>query len=86
VSAYVGSSKNLKDLRGGGLDVEAWPFYRTISGVRLCWELDEPKGPKIEENEINEMAALRSELKQGFSADPLYGRARCSPMLGVLKT
>ena len=31
----------------GGLDVirkEAWPFYRTSSGVRLCWELEEPKG------------------------------------------
>ena len=25
---------------------EAWPFYGTISGVRLCWELEEPKGPK----------------------------------------
>jgi len=25
---------------------EAWPFYRTISVVRLCWELEEPKGPK----------------------------------------
>jgi len=25
---------------------EAWPFYRTISGVRLCWELEESKGPK----------------------------------------
>ena len=24
---------------------EAWPFYRTISGVRLCWELEEPKEP-----------------------------------------
>ena len=34
----------------GGADVirnEAWPFYRTISGVRLCWELEEPKGPKV---------------------------------------
>ena len=33
----------------GGADVirkEAWPFYRTISGVRLCWELENPKGPK----------------------------------------
>jgi hypothetical protein len=33
----------------GGLDVirkEAWPSYRTSSGVRLCWELEEPKGPK----------------------------------------
>ena len=25
---------------------EAWSFYRTISGVRLCWELEEPNGPK----------------------------------------
>ena len=24
---------------------EAWSFYRTSSGVRLCWELEEPKGP-----------------------------------------
>ena len=23
-----------------------WPGYRTSSGVRLCWELEEPKGPK----------------------------------------
>ena len=33
----------------GGPDVirnEAWSFYRTISGVRLCEELEEPKGPK----------------------------------------
>ena len=32
----------------GGADVirkEAWPFYRTIFGVRLCWELEEPEGP-----------------------------------------
>ena len=26
---------------------EAWPFYRTVSGVRLCWELEEPDGPKV---------------------------------------
>ena len=25
---------------------EAWSFYRTSSGVRLCWELEEPTGPK----------------------------------------
>jgi len=25
---------------------EAWSFYRKISGVSLCWELEEPKGPK----------------------------------------
>ena len=31
----------------GGPDVirkEAWPFYSTIFGVRLCWELEEPQG------------------------------------------
>ena len=27
---------------------EAWPFYRTISDVRLCRELEKPKGPKID--------------------------------------
>ena len=33
----------------GGADVvrkEAWLFYRTNSSVRLCWGLEEPKGPK----------------------------------------
>ena len=25
---------------------ESWPFYRTKSGVRLCWELEKLKGPK----------------------------------------
>ena len=33
----------------GGLDVirtEAWLVYRTSSGVRLCWELEERQGPK----------------------------------------
>jgi len=31
----------------GGPDTirkNAWPFCRTISGVRICWELEEPKG------------------------------------------
>ena len=33
----------------GGPDVirkEVWPFYRTISGVRLWWELEESEGHK----------------------------------------
>ena len=45
---HVGLNYNLKDLRGG-LNVtrkEAWSFYRTISGVRLCWELEEPEDLK----------------------------------------
>ena len=43
VFAYVGLPQNLKDLK-------EWPapkpFYRTSSGVRLHWKLEEPKGPK----------------------------------------
>jgi hypothetical protein len=26
---------------------EAWSFHTTISGVHLCWELEEPKGPRM---------------------------------------
>jgi len=26
---------------------DAWPFCRTSSGVRLCWELEQPQGPTI---------------------------------------
>jgi len=26
---------------------EAWLFCRISSGVRLCWELEEPSGPKL---------------------------------------
>jgi len=26
---------------------EAWPLYRTSSSVRLCWELEQPEGPKV---------------------------------------
>ena len=43
------ASRRYPILCTGGLDVireEAWPSYRTRSGVRLCWELEEPKGPK----------------------------------------
>ena len=35
--------------RTGGPNVirkEAWPVYRTISGVRLFWELEGSKGPQ----------------------------------------
>ena len=35
--------------KAGGLNVirkEAWLFCKTSSGVRLCWELEEPQGPK----------------------------------------
>ena len=47
----------------GGLNVirkEAWLFCRTSSGVRLCWELEEPKGPKG--NAIQQAMSLTASL------------------------
>ena len=38
----TGLKQDLKDV----IRKDAWPFYRTSPGVRLCWELEEPKGPK----------------------------------------
>ena len=43
--AYVGLPQNLKDLKDV-IRKKAWSYYRTISGVRLCWELEGPKAPK----------------------------------------
>ena len=64
----------------GGLDViqqEAWSLYRTISGVRLCWELEEPKGRKETWPFYRTSSGVRlcKDLKdlKGFSADPFYG-------------
>ena len=49
-AARVGPEAGLYDpSRTGGPDVirkEACSFYRTSSGVRLCWELQELEGPK----------------------------------------
>jgi hypothetical protein len=53
----------------GGLDVirtEAWPFYRTISGVLLCWELEEPKGPKGSRRTLSLQSSLRKGVSLGY--------------------
>ena len=52
----------------GGPDVirkEAWRFYRTSSGVRLCWELKEPKGPQA--SGANVCRVLRLQSSRRFS-------------------
>jgi len=57
----------------GGLNVirkEAWLFCRTSSGVRLCWELEEPKGPKGPKAARREPSAL-----EGWILEVLY----CNP-------
>ena len=45
---------------------QAWPFYRTISGVRLCWELEEPTGPE------------GSMLESCFSTEPNARPRQCT--------
>ena len=50
---------------------EAWSFYRTISGVRLCWELEEPKGPKcsaIQYQALRPWASARSQARKSRRA------------------
>ena len=42
---------------------EAWPFYRTISGVRLYWVLEEPKGPKGRKGEVFAFVGRDQNLK-----------------------
>jgi hypothetical protein len=48
-----------------------------------------PKGPqhqKKESTNAKSTTLLQSERTQGFTADPVYGRAKCLPMLGEIKT
>ena len=47
---------------------EAWPFYRTSSGVRLCCQLEE--GPK---GDIAHLVALVSGLGVGSQANAGLG-------------
>ena len=62
---------------------EAWAALAAPSGSRqrgcgpglFCTVLLDPRDP-----------LLQSERTQGFTADPVYGRANCLPMLGEIKT
>ena len=53
---------------------EAWSFYETVSGVRLCWELEEPKGPKERVRPPVRVEGLES----AFAGDPANLQASCS--------
>ena len=56
---------------------EAWSFYKTISCVRLCWELEEPKGPKGQSSKAPKPLAARREPSalEGWVLEVLY----CNP-------
>ena len=86
----VGRNQNLKDLKDQVIRKEAWPFYRTSSGVRLCWELEEPKG--LEEDFLNNLTlrgppAGRRRLSARWpcagSTGYLFGYGYCLPPYGT---
>ena len=54
---------------------EAWPFYRTISGVRLCWELEEPKGPKNVARSLACHCALSTRGPNAHGARPVHSKS-----------
>ena len=56
----------------------AGPFYRTISGVRLCLELEEPQGPKGLDESEDEAAGAASGQKRPKKAKKGKGAARGS--------
>ena len=51
---------------------EAWLFCRTTSGVRLCWELEEPRGPEGSHTWEGRMAASLLMLSSGEAPQPAY--------------
>ena len=66
----------------GVIRQEAWPFYRTISGVRLCWELEEPKGPKGQ-SFLRKLDVIRKEASRAW----LFCRTSSSVrLLGARRT
>ena len=60
-----------------GDELHACHLYITVSGVRLCWELEEPKGPKGSESSAGNSAShqkpshrIRSESSEVDSSVP----------------
>ena len=88
-SGYTGPPCDMRDV----IRKEAWIFYRTVYGVRLCWELEEPKGPKRPRNirarprkaqsgsaGVGKVCALGEDLVQD-EPEPLQGYL--APPLGL---
>ena len=61
------SYTELHPLKPGGLDAirkEAWPFYRTSSGVRLCWVSKNLKDLKKDLKDLGRDSALNGRRKR----------------------
>ena len=65
---------------------EAWSSYRAISGVRICWELEKPKGQGHQVNYINpsvdELHWIPVELRN-YKVESSCARPR-NPLQGYL--
>ena len=58
--------------------------------VRLCWELEEPKGPKGASygrslNNLNDLNSLQFRQEAVFAADSFHVRAKFLPVSGEIK-
>jgi len=65
----------------GGLDEirkEAWPFYRTISGVRLYWVLEELKGPQGRVGGARSLCAMSSGASDKAGQGRRTSQIQCS--------
>ena len=58
---------------------EAWSFDRAISGVRLCWELEEPEGPKALANPCRLALRRRATTPMGSRPPSLSPSAKTAP-------
>ena len=64
---------------GGGLS--HWRRRRRTRRMRRRSLVHQTTTPRLARRSL-----ARTERTQGFAADPVYGRAKCLPMLGSLKT
>ena len=59
---------------------EAWSFYITSYGVRLCWELEEPKGPKALQDSSGALVRwCFVKIKWYHLVEPLLSEEVCFP-------
>jgi len=70
--------KNASRERQQVIRKEAWLFCRTSSGVRLCWELEEPKGyePSLGRGRLAAAAKMEELMDGNFKMDEISAEKR----------
>ena len=65
-------------MHAGGPNVirkEAWAFYRTILSVRLCWELEEPRGTQGQNPHVASQTGWGGTLQRLCMQNAVWGQA-----------